>query len=66
MRGECVAVVDLWLIIRSVPAVQLHTAAALLQSSEGVTTSISHRTVELLNTTQRVAIYAIIITTKND
>lgn len=39
--GESVAVVDHGLIIRSVPAVQLHTAAAFLQSPESVGVSIS-------------------------
>lgn len=41
LRGECVAVVDHWLIVRSVPAVQLHAAAALLQSPERVATGVS-------------------------
>ena len=40
LGGECVAVVDHRLIVWSIPTVQLHTAAALQQSPDTVTTSI--------------------------
>lgn len=41
LRGECVAVVNHRLIVRSIPAVQLYTAAALQQSPVRITTLIT-------------------------
>lgn len=41
--GECVSMVDDWFSFIAVPAVQLHTAAAMIQSSGGGVTVQTRR-----------------------